>query len=575
MRRLTSQILFVVLLMVLLFIAAHLRPSMAFAANDSINDLNSDLNSDLNQELNHQTIIAETLDTLAEAVGIGNRSAQLAGPRKIKVAVLDNGFRNFAKARGTTIPESTRLRTGPKVINPATEESHGTKIAEILTNLLDRTGIKYELHLFQSFGISNMSAAVDSVIKEKFDLVLYSQVWEYGGNGDGAGFINRLVNRATASGVTWVNATGNFAKSTYRAPVERTLDDWAYLPGPNGSVQIRCYKNKKNACNLHVALTWNSFPDDPKFGTDRDLDLVLTDDTSKILHVSGKIQKKTIGAEENGVSLYPFEIIEAVVTPGVYYARVKIRSSNFQKFDELKILSSGDFTEMLNRTEGETLLPPADNASVISVGAFDTNKSSYSRSRGRPDLSAPSLIKTADGSTYKGSSNSAAAYAARIAVELSRVKSIDRESMIITLRGGTPRPRQTTRGVLAGGGATRPNEPSAANSGTFLDSTEPGCYVFHALTLTFPHVQKLLRQGGVVVDTVSGPKVFIDENPFTRASRLDLDVELQNADGTAGSILVADANGLFATSVRQRASLAADTVEFVRTPQGARFCRLR
>ncbi len=512
-------------------------------------------------------IVSETLDALAVAVGLGS-TAPAAGARKLKIAVLDNGFRDFKKARGVTLPSTTKLHTGPTAVDPKFEEGHGTKIAEILAHLLDRSETKYELHLFHAFGYSNLSTAINSVIKDKFDLVLYSQVWEYGGNGDGRGFINRLVNTATESGVTWVNATGNFAKSTYRAPVERTVDDWAYLPGPNGSVQIRCFPSKKNTCNLRVVLSWNSFSDDVKFGTDKDLDLVLTDDTSKILHTGGLLQKKTVGPTEQGVSLYPREIVEAEVKPGLYYARVKIRSNNFQKYDELKIMSSGDFTEMLNRTEGETLLPPADNASVISVGASDTERSSFSRSNSKPDLSSLSLIKTADGGQFKGSSNSAAAYAARIAVELSKVKSIDRESLLITLRGGTPRPKPVNQGT------SRPNEP-IANSASNLGSTETGCYVFHALQITVPHVRRMLREGGVVVDTVSGPKVFIDENPFTRASRIGLDVELQNADGTAGSILVADVSGLFATSVHQRSALAFDTVEFVRTPQGARYCRLR
>jgi hypothetical protein len=85
----------------------------------------------------------------------------------------------------------------------------------------------------------------------------------------------------------------------------------------------------------------------------------------------------------------------------------------------------------------------------------------------------------------------------------------------------------------------------------------------------------MLRENGIVVDTVTGPKVFVDENPFAIAARLGIPVQLQNADRSAGSILVADSTGLYATSLNQRASLAADTVEFVRAPQGARLCRLR
>lgn len=523
------------------------------------------------EDESNNEILVETLDQLAVAVGIPLKSSAQAGKRKLKIAVLDNGFRDFENARGGSLPETTKLRTVPKPVDAEIEEGHGTKVAEILANLLNRTGTKYELHLFPSFGYTNFKSSVETVIAEKFDLVLYSQVWDFG-NGDGKGFINNLVSAATKSGVTWVNATGNFEKGTYRAPIERTIDDGAALPGPNGSVQIRCFKNSSDICHLRVLLTWNSFSDDVRIGTDKDLDLVLTDSTSKVIGSSALIQTST-GTSLPGASFYPREEIKVDVKPGLYFARVRIRSANFTKTDELKILVNGDFTELLNRREGEALLPPSDNWSVITVGASDTDQSSLSRSMGRPDLSAPSLIKTADGGMFKGSSNAAAAYAARIAFELSKVPSIDRESLLIKLRGGTPRPK-----TIPQDGIERTGNPAAirdSSSLANLDSTSPGCYFYHALQITVPHVRKMLKEGGVVVDTLSGPKIFIDESPFTRASRLGLEVELQNADGSAGSILVADASGLYATSVEQRAGLASDTVEIVRTPPNAKFCRLR
>ena len=50
--------------------------------------------------------------------------------------------------------------------------------------------------------------AVETVAHENFDLVLYAQNWEFGGNGDSKGFINALVNQATQAGVIWMQVSG-------------------------------------------------------------------------------------------------------------------------------------------------------------------------------------------------------------------------------------------------------------------------------------------------------------------------------------------------------------------------------
>lgn len=523
------------------------------------------------EELSPQetAILEESLEALAKAVGL-TETTTAQPTRKVKIAIFDTGFRGVEKAIGETLDASTRMRKPPVPVDPKGEDGHGLKMAELVTGLLARTETPYELHLFQTGGYTNLEAAIETTILEEFDIISHSQVWEYGENDDGRGFINSLVNRATSKGITWVNAVGNFGKSTYRAPVDRIADDWAYLPGPNNSVQIRCFKNDAKVCRIRLVLAWNSFSPDVNQGTDKDLDLVLSDDTLKVIQTGGLIQKKVIAPGDIGASLYPREIIEAEVKPGLYYARVKIRSSNFTKSDILRITSSGDHTEMLNRTEGETLLAPADNASVIVIGASDSTIDSASRSKNRPDFRSASLVKTKDGGAFKGSSNTASAFTARIAAELSKYKrgELSRESILQILRGSTPRT-----------GVGR-NTSSDNRSGTLSEirATTGGCYTFHALQITPNHIRKMLREGGVVVDTTSGPKVFIDENPFDRAARLGLTVTNESSNresNAANSILVADVSGLFSVSIQNRAQLSQGTVEFVRTPSGATYCPLR
>lgn len=520
---------------------------------------------------NDESLLPESLDTLAQAVGL-DRAAENSKPRRtIKIALFDTGFRGYSDALGLTIPLSTKLRKGPIAVDPKTEEAHGLKMAEILSGLLDRTEVDYELHLFQTTGYSNLSAAVDTAIIEKFDLINYSQVWEYGENDDAKGFVNELVNRATSKGILWVNAVGNFGKTTYRTPVERIEDDWAYLPGPNSSVQIRCKKNEGGKCLLRLVLSWNSYSLSTETGTDKDLDLVLTDDTLKVIQTGGLVQRKNIPqGGEAGASLFPREIIEAEVKPGLYYARVKIRSKNFSKSqDVLRLTLSGTFTEMLNRTEGETVFAPADNPAVISVGTTDSDQDSISRRALRPDIRVASLVKTADGGQFKGSSNSAAAISARVALELAKLtdrRSASRESILQVLSGGRARPTTPVS-------SNRESDVGESSISDFAPTGSSGCYVFHALRLTRSHVQTLLRAGGVVVETTMGPKIFIDENPFARAERLGLRVNSE--DRSERSILVADTAGLYSTAKANRNRLGQGAIEIVQTPRDATFCAIR
>lgn len=517
-----------------------------------------------------ESILPESLESLAKAVGIDEAASGVTPKRKIKIALFDTGFRGYSDALGLTIPLTTKLRKGPIAVDPATEEAHGLKMAEILSGLLDRTSVDYELHLFQTTGYSNLEAAVDTAIVEKFDLINYSQVWEYGENDDAKGFVNELVNRATAKGIIWVNAVGNFGKTTYRTAIERTEDDWAYLPGPNNSVQVRCKKNDGGKCLLRLVLSWNSYSPSTEIGTDKDLDLVLTDDTLKVIKSAGLVQKKHVPPGQQGSSLFPREIIEAEVKPGLYYARVKIRSNNFSKSqDVLRLTLSGTFAELLNRTEGETLFAPADNPNVIAVGTTDSDQDSISRRGLRPDVRVASLVKTADGGQFKGSSNSAVATSARIALELAKLserRSASRESLLQVLSGGRARP--TT--PISANPAPNPRESSTID----FSATGPGgCYIYHALRLTAAHVQSMLRSGGVVVETSMGPKIFIDENPFDRADRLGLRVNQE--DRAERSILVADTAGLYSTAEANRKRIGTNAVEIVRAPRGATFCAIR
>ena len=245
-------------------------------------------------------------------------------PRQhVRIAILDNGFRNFELEIGKTLPTATTFQVGPVVVPETQLENHGTAMSQIVAGMLDRGSngnFTYDLILYSAFGYSNFSSAVNDAIAKKVDVILYSQVWEYGGFGAGSGFINEVVNRATASGILWINAAGNFAKGTYQSRVIASSDGWAKLPAQNDSIRIRCEKK----CRMRMVLSWNDFSNDVNIGTDKDLDLVLSDDTLRIVKTSALTQKKDFPENQPGMSKYPREIIETELEPGT--SSVPLRS---------------------------------------------------------------------------------------------------------------------------------------------------------------------------------------------------------------------------------------------------------
>jgi hypothetical protein len=501
----------------------------------------------------------QNLDQMIEDLNLRPYFAPGINPRRsVKVAIFDNGFRGAAGEIGGSLPGKTFLHAGPTPLS-GEEEVHGFYMARIFWSLVslggtDKRFAPAELHLYNTFGYSNFRFAVEDAIRRRVSIILYSQTWEYGGNFDGKGFINALVNKALDAGILWVNNAGNFGRGTFNATVKNGKDDWIVLPGRNQSVELRCEQNPTGKCLFRGVLSWNSFSNNVESGTDKDLDLVLTDDTLNILQGSSLTQRKT-AASTPGVSLYPREIVTAELKPGVYFLRVKNRSLNFSGSDRLRITVSGDFVTMNGFDPGESLLPPADNPRVLTVGAKDSERSSVSVSLGKPELVTNSLVSLSERENFKGSSNSAAMVAAAAAV----VYSLD--------------PKATRDSLLK---RRRPPQSSAPTAGPFplsleqlrLGPTGENCFrAARPQTLVPPYISQSIAAGGTLVETTAGWKIFfpfdpIRTTPMLRRTAVD-DIIVNSPVGP----------GIFPRSAQT--SLPAATIELLQLPRGQQLCKSR
>lgn len=331
--------------------------------------------------------------------------------QNVKIAVLDNGFTGLTLSLGRRLPPGLAVEPAPRP--DMQDTTHGTKLAEIAYALATGSAsYKPELGgpqllLFNANGFTNLKAAIDEVIRRKVDIVLYAQVWEYGGNGDGGGFINREVSRATAAGVLWVNAAGNFGRATYGGPV-KVLDDDTTVELPHRSRYLR-FTVPQDATPVKIVLSWNDFDESKDYRTPQDLDLVVVDEAGNEVGSSRLVQSgsATPQPREGQASAHAREIVAAQLDVGTYRVRVEARSRNFDALSRLRITIDGADVRIVDGTANDSVLIPADNRSVLAVGASDVGYSSRAvlpDGRPKPEISLVSEVRFDDGRTVRGTS---------------------------------------------------------------------------------------------------------------------------------------------------------------------------
>lgn len=421
--------------------------------------------------------------------------------KRVRVAVLDKGFANLEKSIGKSLPADTRYHAGPIAAPSETSVEHGRVMAELLNAIATDNGKRPELapqfELFNVFGFTNFTAAIDSLLQIKPDIVLYSEVWEYGGNFDGQGFINGQINRALDAGITWINAAGNFATGTFNTAIRTGTEEWVQLPDQNNSLALNCRAPEGRKCPLRIVLSWNDFKNEVTEGTSQDLDLALTDDLLNIIVTSALRQSPDKNEARPGYSKYPRELIVHDVSAGQYLIRVKNRSKNFTQTSRLRITVDGEFFDLPQRQVFESILNPADNPRVITVGAVDSDRSSISVQLKKPDLLAMSSVKTSQGE-FRGSSNSAAFVAGAFALVMSM------------------EPNWTAEKIKTTFGLSNWSLQQAGMSLNWLGfmPQNQSCFVAHPGQNLEPYLQDMLNVGGQLVPTTAGYRMMMPFDPI-------------------------------------------------------------
>lgn len=362
---------------------------------------------------------------------------------QIKIAIIDNGFVGYQKGSGQ-LPDSAVLVEAydPEFIkkynlgNPAYKENmaqteHGLQMAEIAWALSGGKSEGPQFYLLNANGITNFRRAVRYAIEKQVDIILYSQNRECCGNFDGGGFINKIVNEATQSGILWVNAAGNYGGRVFNANISMDEEGLLYFGG-RSRLRIKSHVDDNPA---QIILNYTAPWDSETQGTDKDIDMFLYDPKGNQVAKSNLNQVKEKEKLGEGETFLARERINYTFERNEEYYTLELRAKTgaFTGNDRLRIVvipqrepiqmgenkKPVDTVELVDATPGYEVMVPADNPTVITIG--DIN--SYSAvgptidGREKPEfLMENSEASFSNGSVSAGTSNAAAMFAGILAV---------------------------------------------------------------------------------------------------------------------------------------------------------------
>ena len=284
----------------------------------------------------------------------------------IKVGIIDNGFEGFSGLMGTELPQSVRARCYPvvkdsdaptdEITDCAWNGSHGTAVAESVMDIAPDVS----LYVANALSKGDLQAAVQWMIDQGVNVINHSVGWPFDGPGDGTSPNSwsplRSVDRAVDSGIVWVNAAGNDARTTWFGPPSDADEDgaieFAAEDERNGFV-LSCDVTR---CALRIQLRW----DDSWDGAVRDLDLYIYDLDDNI-----ELRSEREQSGSNGHA--PFESIYAKGS-GAFYIGIVNRSGSLPSWIQLTLWGN---VVVEHYTETGSVTNPAESANpgLLTVGA--------------------------------------------------------------------------------------------------------------------------------------------------------------------------------------------------------------
>jgi len=379
-----------------------------------------------------------------------------SGVESIRVAVLDYGFEGLVAGRGYLPANAVvvedydaefvrRNNLGDPAYRKAFEPGnrHGRDMAQMIWAIAGSPPGGPKFFLLNANGPTMLRRAVRYAIEQGVQVVLFSGSFEGGGNGDGRGPVDRIVDEAVSRGILWINAAGNYGGKVFNAPIHVLSDGYLKLRDKADIAAIR-FRNRVDENTVTVTLTWNDYREQEDAGTRKDLDLYVEDWAGRVVGSSTLTQglpDSELGPDETRNPRERVVLADLARSPTVradaeygYKIRVRAKRGAFGSNDRLRILVAAardtyvapggnmlqEAVTLFDAANTGEIYPPADHPGILTIGDAGPASSSGPTLDGRtkPDaILEDSRVDFTDGFVSAGSSN-AAAYVAGVAVVL-------------------------------------------------------------------------------------------------------------------------------------------------------------
>ncbi|TAK76737.1 MAG: hypothetical protein EPO16_06760 [Dehalococcoidia bacterium] len=349
--------------------------------------------------------LGTTFSTAAQSMGVDRwRAAGFTGHR-VKVAIVDTGFEGYEQALGVALPRQVTVRSF-RADGRIGGSDHGRRAAEVVASIAPNA----TLYLVNFSTVTELNAAVDYLVQERVDVVSFSLGYVHNGFGDGSGAVNDAVRRSTTAGEAWAVASGNWAQQHWSGP---------YFDGDNDGLHEFAPERRSNAHVfvqgdlITVSLRW----DEPAGQACTDYDLELRGPDGALVRASRGMQS---------CRQDPLESIQVLATQsGVYTASITGPAGGGpgRRLDLLFVGAPDRGFPLEFAVPGGSLAAPADNGTVISVGALASSlrsEAGYSSrgptadGRAKPEVLAPAAGPL--GEVFSGTSASAPHVAGALAL---------------------------------------------------------------------------------------------------------------------------------------------------------------
>ncbi len=355
----------------------------------------------------------------------------------VHVAVVDLGFGGWSASS----PELGSVDTPP----PGGGTVHGTACAEILFDMAP----KVVLHPIKIATAADLQAAVATLVtQKKVTVISDSLVWTGSSFADNTGVHCAMVDKAHQAGVVWVTSAGNHGAGAFYAGTFTDADKDGRHEFASGDELNELSLSANHS--IYVELDWDDYPHG---GEDYDLHLYQKQSSGQWALV------KTSAKTQAGVAAPTESFTYKAPTSGTYALSVVRKQATRPDMPLRIFIFPAPGITLERRTSAGSLPDPAPCKGAIAVGAV--HRTSYGgnqiwspSSRGpttdgriKPDIAAPTGVKTSKYSAFFGTSASAPHVAGALALY---IEATGKDALTASLqlladakKTGTPVPNNT------------------------------------------------------------------------------------------------------------------------------------